>query len=309
LSSFYHDFLMWRYLEEDRLNVVHFPANYGFGPARAKTVITLHDAINILPLREIIRGHPKNLRTMVMMTYLHYCSSAAVSRADLLLTVSEHAKREIARHSAFDPQKIVPVPHAPTTDFRRIENPLALADVRQRYHIAQSFVLADALKNPAVLIRAWQMLPPTLRAARIILFFSRRPDPLPVVHEAVSAGYARLLVQPSREDLIALYSMAEAFVFPSWIEGFGLPVLEAMACGAPVIASDRGSIPEVAGDAALLADAEDATALAEHLRRVISDPEEAQRLRELGFARAAQFSWRNTAQKILECYQRVLNQP
>jgi glycosyltransferase involved in cell wall biosynthesis len=122
----------------------------------------------------------------------------------------------------------------------------------------------------------------------------------------VNEGHARLLVRPSREDLIALYSMADAFVFPSWIEGFGIPILEAMTCGAPVIASDRGALPEVVGDAGLLADAEDDATLAQQLTRILSDRGEAQRWRERGFARAAQFSWRNTAQRILESYQRAL---
>jgi len=103
--------------------------------------------------------------------------------------------------------------------------------------------------------------------------------------------------------------MAEAFVFPSWIEGFGLPVLEAMACGAPVIASDRGSIPEVAGGAALLADPYDADAFARHVERALSDPGEARRLRELGFARAAQFSWHNAAQRTLDVYRQAFELP
>jgi glycosyltransferase involved in cell wall biosynthesis len=145
-----------------------------------------------------------------------------------------------------------------------------------------------------------------VREAHEIVFFSRRPDPLPVVFEAVEQGFARLLIRPSRNDLIALYSQAAAFVFPSWYEGFGIPILEAMTCGAPVIASDRTSIPEVAGGAALLMDAEDDHTLVQHLTRVLSESSEAERLRQLGFARAAQFSWRSTAQQILQGYELAL---
>jgi glycosyltransferase involved in cell wall biosynthesis len=297
---------MRRQMAQDRLDVLHYPANYGFGPPGVRLVITLHDAINILPLHEIIRGHPKNLRTIAMMTYLHALTTWSVRRADMLLTVSAHAGREIARHSGFDPSRIVPVPHAPTPDLRRVEDRQQLDDVRKRYDLTRPFVLADALKNPAVLVRAWRRLPADLRAGRAIVFFSRRPDPLPIVHEAVAAGEAQLLVRPSRAELIALYSMAEAFIFPSWIEGFGIPVLEAMTCGAPLLASDRGAIPEVAGDAALLSDAEDDATLARHMALVLGNPAAAQQLRERGFVRAAQFSWRRTAEQILESYERVV---
>jgi glycosyltransferase involved in cell wall biosynthesis len=306
-SSVAHDLLMGHWMAADRPDVVHFPANYGFGPAGARTVITLHDAINILPLREIIRGHGKRPRTIAMMTYLHFCSRAALRRADTLLTVSAHAGHEIARHSGFDSRRIIAVPHAPTPDLQRIDDPAVLADLRRRFELPHRFVLADALKNPGALVHAWRRLSPELRQGRRIVFFSRRPDRPAIVHEAVAAGEALLLVRPSREDLIALYSMAEAFVFPSWIEGFGIPVIEAMTCGAPVIASDRGAIPEVAGGAALLGDAEDYDALAGHIALVLGSQAEAQRLRERGFARAAQFSWRSTAQQILASYQRAVH--
>jgi glycosyltransferase involved in cell wall biosynthesis len=308
LSSVYHDFFMRRQMAADQLDVVHFPANYGFGPRGARTVITLHDALNILPMRENLRGQVKTPRSVVMSFYLHYCTQLALRGADLLMTDSQHAKTEITRYSTFEPEWIVPIAIAPTPDLRRIDDASVLNEVRQRYGLERPFILADALKNPAVIVRAWRRLPGEVRDSRQIVFFSRTPYPREIVHDAVSSGHARLLVRPSRGDLIALYSMAEAFVFPSWIEGFGLPVLEAMTCGAPVIASDRGSIPEVAGDAAVLVDAEDEDMLARQIQLVLETPGVASRLRAQGLARAQQFSWRNTAQQILASYETVVRQ-
>ncbi len=308
-SSLRNDLGIDRYMRQDRVEVAHFPANTGFCTRGIKNVLTLHDEINILPLVEIIRGHAKDPRTITMMTYLHFQSLQAVRNADMIVTVSEYSRRQIAAHSDFDIEKIVPVHHAPTADFTRIEDAEILAEVCQRHQLDKQFVLADALKNPQTLIEAWRCLAPELKDNREIVFFSRRPNPLPIVFEAVDEGIARLLVRPSRPDLIALFSMADVFVFPSWIEGFGLPILEAMTCGAPVIASDRGSIPEVAQDAALICDAEDIDTMAAYLTQVLSSPQETERLRQLGFARAADFSWKKTARQILGTYERALSLP
>jgi glycosyltransferase involved in cell wall biosynthesis len=305
LSSVHLDLSMRDQMAQDKIDVAHFPANYGFGPARAKTIVTLHDSLTVLPLRQTLfsSGSRRTLRSAAMTVYLKTFSSAAVKRATLLFTVSEHARQDIAKQTGIAAERILPIPHAPTPDMRRIEDPAVLHDTRVRLELPGRFVLADGLKNPAVLVRAWRLLPEALRSQHKIVFFSRRPDPLPVIFEAVNEGIAQLLIRPSREDLIALYSMADAFVFPSWFEGFGIPVLEAMTCGAPVIASDRYSIPEVAGGAALIADAEDEAGFAAHLTRVLANPAEADRLRRLGHARAAQFSWEKTAQQILKGYE------
>lgn len=306
LSSVWNDLLRLRaWMARDQLDVAHFPANYGFAPAGVRCVITLHDEINLLPWLELVRGHRRDPRTLVMMAYLHALTTAAVQRADVLLTVSEYARRRIAALSGFPPGRILAVPHAPPPDLRPVADPAARAEVRRRLRVPERFILADGIKNPDVIVRAWRRLPEAVRAGRRMVFYSRRPDPPAVVGQAVAEGTACLLIRPARQDLLALYSQAEAFVFPSWIEGFGLPILEAMACGAPVIASNRGAIPEVAGPAAVLIDADDDAALAGHLAPVLTEPGRAEQMRQAGFARAAAFSWPRSARATLAGYQQA----
>jgi glycosyltransferase involved in cell wall biosynthesis len=303
--SVLNDLFIRKQMAHDHIDVAHFTANYGFGPDGVPVVITLHDEINILPWREIIRGHAKNSRTILMMTYLHVCSQRSVKGAALVFTVSEYARHQIARYSRLPLDRIVAIPHAPAPDLQRVSDSSLLAEVCSRYKIDKPFVLADALKNPAVLARAWKRLPVDLREANRIVYFSRRQAISQTIQDQVSAGEAVVLINPPRADLIALFSQAQAFIFPSWIEGFGIPVLEAMTCGAPVVASDRGAIPEVAGDAALIIDAEDDLTLATYIERLLRLPEERERYRQRDYQRAVQFSWQRSAKEVLECYQMV----
>jgi glycosyltransferase involved in cell wall biosynthesis len=312
VSTFWDDLYALRAaMARDALDVAHFPTNYGIGPRGVPTVITLHDAMTLLPLTHVLtsKGTPWTVRRVAMSVYLHIFSHVSLRNAAMVLTVSNHAKADILQHSHLCPAQVMPLPHAPTPDLRRVEDTAMLSALRERYGLRRPFVLADALKNPTALVRAWRRLAPELRERCEIVFFSRRPDPLPIVAEAVAEGIARLLVAPARADLVGLYSLAEAFVFPSWLEGFGIPILEAMTCGAPVICSDNSAMPEVAGDAGLLVHAEDDAMIAEHLTRLLSDPVAQQRQRALGFARAAQFSWRKTAQQMLAVYEQAALQP
>lgn len=306
-SSVWHDLTLRKKMAADHVDVVHFPANYGFGPHGARCLITLHDEINVQPLQTILRGHAKNPRTVGMMTYLHLLSRTAVQQADMLITVSEYAARQIAQYTHIPLERIIPIHHGRAADLQRIQDAGILDDIQMRYALQRPFILADGLKNPAVIVRAWQRLPASIRQNFQIVFFARHANPLPIVHEAVAAGDALLLVRPPREDLIGLFSMAHIFVFPSWIEGFGIPLLEAMSCGAPVIASDRGAIPEVLGGAGLICDAEDDAALAQLIGSLLLNPDSRDVLRRRGYQRAADFSWRKTAQAILSTYELALH--
>ncbi len=119
LSAIWLDATLQRAMAKDNLDVAHFPANFGFAPRGVRSVITLHDAINILPLHEIIAGHPKNARTIGLMSYLHLVSTLSVRRADALITVSEFSRREIARIGKLPLDKVVAIKYGPAPHFRR----------------------------------------------------------------------------------------------------------------------------------------------------------------------------------------------
>lgn len=307
LDSAKADLTMAKVAAQDNLDVFHYPANYGFGPRGVPTIITLHDALNIFPLWEATKRDLKRPKTVAQTLYLQTMTRLSLGRAAQLVTVSEHAANNIVEVSKgkIPRSKLTVIHSAPSTEFQPISDRNKLEEVRNRLKLPKNFLLADGLKNPGVILRAWELLPAQIRDEYQLIFFSRRPDLLPVAMKAIQEGRAQHILRPPTEELVALYTMARLFLFPSWIEGFGLPILEAMACGAPVIASDRGSIPEIGGEAALYHDAEDEATLARYIEKLLTSPAEWQARRERGFERAAQFSWAKTAQLHLESYYRT----
>jgi alpha-1,3-rhamnosyl/mannosyltransferase len=201
-----------------------------------------------------------------------------------------------------------------------------IAAVRARYHLPGHYVLYlgsnKPHKNLVRLVEAWKITNTKFQ-------ISNRPipnpqSPIPNLQLVIAGHWDDRFPQPRQRaaelraletiyfagpvdeaDLPALYSGADLFVFPSLYEGFGLPVLEAMACGTPVICSQTSSLPEVAGEAALLTDPSKASSIAEAMGRALGDPGLRQEMREKGLAQAARFSWERTAQETLAVYRSV----
>jgi glycosyltransferase involved in cell wall biosynthesis len=305
VSSVWNDHALARHMAADGVDVAFFPTNYGFGPRRAASVVTVHDAINLLPLRHtlFVVGHNATLRTNLMTVYLHQATVRAVRRATRLVTMSGYSRSTIVEACTRQAGDIDVVYHGAPP--KLAVTPADVQAAAAAHGIATPYVLADGLKNPGVILRAAARLPADRRRSLSFVFFARHPDVLPVLKSAVAAGEVRLLVRPSSETLAALYAGAAVFAFPSWVEGFGIPLLEAMTYGAPIVASDRGAIPEVAGDAARLVDAEDDASLAEALQCLTSRPAEAERLRRAGAGRVAEFTWRRSAEQTLSSLRRA----
>jgi len=246
--------------------------------------------------------------------YLDWTTRRHTRVAAHLLADSEATKRDLVRHYGADPQRITVVYPGLDPLFRPVEDPERLAAVRQRYRLAQAYVIhvgtLQPRKNLLRLLEAIDGLPRRLPSGRpvpqLVLVGKRGWLAEPIVARAEGMGErVRLLGHVERADLPALISGARALVMPSLYEGFGFPVLEAMACGTPVVAANTSSLPEVAGDAALLVDPHDAEALAEALARVLTDDALRRTLRRRGLQRARRFTWQAAAEKVLRVLERA----
>ena len=241
---------------------------------------------------------------------------ATVRRAAHVIAPSEFTRRDLVETYKLDPARVTAIPLAVSPRFRRAEDAAEVARVRGRYGIAAEYVLAvgsiQPRKNLARLLRAYS----ALRRARgrsnlpqLVLVGKKAwlyGETLRAVEAEGLAGSVVLTGYVPEADLPALYSGALCFAYPSFYEGFGLPPLEAMSCGAPVLTGNLTSLPEVVGDAALTVDPFDVEALADALGRLIDDDALRARLRERGLQRARDFDWRDTARMTLLTYRRVI---
>lgn len=235
-------------------------------------------------------------------------------KARLIITPSESIRREVFEHLGIPLKRIVAVPEAARRSFHRVPLPETV-EVRRRFKIEDEFILfvgtIEPRKNLLLLVRALdEILSSTSLRPQLVIAGKEGwlTDELYAYLKKNSAIQQRVLFTGyvSEEELRALYSSCRAFVYPSLYEGFGLPPLEAMACGAPVITSRTSSLIETVGTAARLVSPVDYRELAQAIVRVLTDEGERDYLSDAGRERAAQFSWERTAAATLEVYKSAL---
>lgn len=277
-----------------------FPNFIRWPLAHSPSVIVVHD-LSMFDCPQY--SSPQNLAFMTRHL------GRSVEKADLIVAVSENSKRTLCDHFSIDPQKVI-VTHLaaePTLYYPRNEK--AIATVKGKYGIFGKYMLfvstLEPRKNVAGLVQAYRQLPAKLKKEySLVLVGGRgwRDDSIrSAIQEARIAGDRVVLPgYVATEDLPALYSGAESFVFPSHYEGFGLPILEAMSCGTPVITADNSSLPEAAGQAALYVDSNNVDQLTESMKKLLTDPDLQATLRKKGVAQARKFSWENCADRLLE---------
>ena len=275
-----------------------------------KYVVTVHDVIPLILPETFTPRH----RLVVRLAL------ARVRRkADLVVVPSHAVKRDVVRRVGLPEDRVVVTHEGCEPRFRPVRSAAVRRDVAVRYGLPPRYVLAvgtlEPRKNLTTLLEAFARLRRDGEVdadLRLVLAGARGWLDEPIFATVRSLGLedaVRFTGFVDDADLPAVYSGAALFVFPSLHEGFGLPLLEAMACGVPVVTSNISSMPEVAGDAAVLVDPRDADGLAAAIARLLRDGALRDRLREAGIARARQFSWEATARRTLDAYASVVQPP
>jgi glycosyltransferase involved in cell wall biosynthesis len=298
-----------RVFEPKRFDVFHCP-HLALPPRELigdlPCVITIHD---VIPLNRPDFVFPQ--QTLALKALL----DAIDVKRDWVISNSEFTKIEFCERTGMSPDRVVAAPLAAAHLFRPVTDADVIAATRLRYHVPEGeYLLCLAApqprKNLAHLIRAFFRLldEQQLTDTYLVLAGSKEQgwmyDEILTVAESSPEHRARLIFTGyvADEDLPALYSGALAFVFPSLYEGFGLPALEAMACGTPVITSNTTSLPEVVGDAAVLVDPNDLDQLCAAISTIVSDGSLREELRRKGLTRAAEFSWQRNAELTAKVY-------
>ncbi|MFL7794554.1 MAG: glycosyltransferase family 4 protein [Anaerolineae bacterium] len=285
------------------LNLFHQP-DFFLPPVKpgTRTIVTIHDlSFERQPSDTIMPGMEAHLKKWVPY---------AVQQADHIIAVSKATRQDLIELYQTHPEKITVLYHGVTPEFQPISDSAQLAEVRHKYNLGdRPFLLSVSTiqprKNYRRLIQAFAQIDDTYS---LVIAGSKGWGYDDVFAEVTRLGLEDRVHFPgfiTDADLPALYNAASLFVYPSLYEGFGMPVLEAQACGTPVVTSNVPPLPETAGDAALLADPYDVEALATCLDQILRSETLRSKLRERGLAHARQFTWARMAQETARVYRRA----
>jgi glycosyltransferase involved in cell wall biosynthesis len=299
--------------KDERVDLLHCTGNTTPYFCPVPIVQTLHDIIFMdpIPRKDSLYQRTGNL-------YRRKVVPVVTPRSKTVITVSQYEKERILSRLRVEEKNIEVIYNGINEErFKITTDPLQLSRVRERYQLPKNFILflgnQTGRKNPQGVIEAF------------LLYLAKSNNPLPLVTPGLSQKYITNILHQlnahydpakfitpgyiSDEDLPTLYSLSEVFVFPSLSEGFGMPIIEAMACGTAVITSKISCMPEISGDAALLVDPLSPPSIADALLTILDSPEMRIEKIQDGLLNSKRFSWSNTAEQVLRVYERIVHPP
>lgn len=297
--------LMAYHYKRERLDIIHNPKSAISLLKPCKTVVTIFDLIPIT--------NPETEKWMARI-YWKVQIPAAARHADFVITSSEFAKREIIRRYGTPEDRIKVIPIAYNNHCRPLNPGQEADEVRRKYSIPDRYILyvgtIQPRKNIDMLVKAYSKLVKTKGVTHKLVITGRKGWLYGPLFELIkSEGLEQNVIFTgfvSDEELPYIYNGAELFVYLSLFEGFGIPPLEAMACGVPVICSDATSLPEVVGDAGILVNPMDQEGVEKAILSVLESPSLSLEMRERGFLQARKYSWERTAIETLRVYKKLL---
>ncbi len=279
------------------LDVLFCPVNVVPLAATVPTVVTVHDLAFL--------AHPEAFHT-AKRRYLTAMTRLSVHRAQRVIAVSGHTRNDLVRHFGLRAERVTVIPNAADARFRPTDDSNAISRFKDAHGLPDHFILfvgtLEPRKNLRRLIEAFASLAADHRETKLVIVGAAgwlTSDLAPLVQTRGLSNRIIFTGYVPDDELPLWYQAATIFCYPSLYEGFGLPVLEAMACGTPVITARTSSLPELTGDAALLVDPTAVTELTDALKTVLADGSRRHAMSQAGLARARSFSWERTAAATL----------
>ncbi len=285
---------------------IYHGLDFGLPPLKGK----MHKVVTVYDLAFL--QHPETAVSS-LAAYLNKIVPEAVAAADVVAAISHATKQALIEHYKAPPEKITVIPCGVAPHFQRITDAALLEATQRKFDLEHPLVLSvgtmEPRKNHLGLIKAFYEAQKSTGSSAMLAIAGGQgwlyEETRRIVAELKLEKKVRFLGRVSELELITLYSLADVFAFPSFFEGFGIPPLEAMACGAPVITSNTSSLPEVAGDAAILVDPHDTHAIAHAIMRLLEDEQLQEELRQKGYLQAQRYTWSRAAAKMLSIYQKL----
>jgi len=298
-----------RIAAKERVDILHCTSNTAPVWNSIPQILILHDVIFLEKPKSTRIS--KNWYQQFGNQYRQAIVPTVAKQCQTIITVSNYEKEQILKTLPLPSEKVNVVYNGVGRRFKKIRDKIMLEKIKEKYRLPEKFILflgnTDPKKNLKGVLLAYSILVENSEAVIPLVIIDLKQKYLSAVLKELNLpGLREHIVLPGyipNRDLPAVYNLSDLFLYPSLRESFGLPVLEAMACGVPVITSNTSSMPEVAGDAALLVDPKDALLLANDIGAMLSHNNLRQRMIRKGVRQAERFSWQNTAEQVLQIYE------